>query len=68
MSTDTENPVQQVMTSQHISLKEPEPFNFSKAQEWTDWKERFERYRMATKLHKEAPEEQVNTLIYIMEP
>lgn len=65
------NPGQQIITAmatQRPNLKEPEPFDFSKASEWTDWKKRFERYRIATKLSQESSEEQVNRLIYIMGP
>ena len=31
----------------------PTSFNFSNPSEWPDWKHRFERYRIATKLHKD---------------
>ena len=33
---------------------------------WPEWKQRFERYRIATKLNKEDNEIQISTLIYSM--
>lgn len=44
----------------------PENFSFDKPTEWTDWKRRFERFRVATKLNKENGEVQVSSLIYAM--
>ena len=44
----------------------PPSFNFSNPSEWPDWKQRFERYRIATKLHKDDEDIQVNSLIYAM--
>ena len=43
----------------------PPSFNFSNPSEWPDWKQMFERYRIATKLHKDEGI-QVNSLIYAM--
>ena len=43
----------------------PTNFNFSNPSEWPDWK-RFTRYRIATKLHKNDKDIQVNSLIYAM--
>ena len=44
----------------------PEPFNFSRPEEWTKWIRRFERFRKASGLDAKEDEAQVNTLIYSM--
>ena len=44
----------------------PESFAFDRPNEWADWKQRFQRFRMATKLTKESGEVQVSSLIYAM--
>ena len=44
----------------------PEPFTFSRLEEWTRWIRRFERFRMASGLDKKSTEAQANTLIYSM--
>jgi hypothetical protein len=44
----------------------PEAFDFTKPGAWPDWKERFLRFRLATKLSKEAGDVQVSSLIYAM--
>ena len=44
----------------------PEPFNFSRPEEWTKWIRRFERFRMVSGLKAKGEEAQVNTLIYSM--
>lgn len=44
----------------------PANFPFDKPTEWLDWKQRFERYRLATKLNKDEGEVQVSCLIYAM--
>lgn len=44
----------------------PTNFPFDKPTEWPDWKQRFERYRIATKLHKDEGQVQVSCLIYAM--
>ena len=44
----------------------PEPFNFSRPEEWTKWSRRFERFRKASGLDQKDDEAQVNTLIYSM--
>ncbi|XP_042071854.1 uncharacterized protein K02A2.6-like [Haplochromis burtoni] len=44
----------------------PTSFPFDKPTEWPDWKQRFERYRIATKLHKDEGQVQVSCLIYAM--
>ena len=50
-----------------FKLNPPEQLNFANPSEWTDWKERFTRFRMASKLDKEDDEKvQISTLIYCM--
>jgi hypothetical protein len=44
----------------------PENFSFSNPSEWTDWKQRFARFRIATKLHKEDGQIQISCLIYAL--
>lgn len=44
----------------------PENFTFEKPTEWPEWKQQFERYRIATKLHKDKGQVQVSCLIYAM--
>lgn len=46
----------------------PTNFPFDKLTEWPEWKQRFERYRLATKLNKDNGEVQVSCLIYAMGP
>ena len=43
-----------------------ESFNFSNPTELLDWKERFSRFRMASKLNKDDPEVQIRALIHAM--
>ena len=47
-------------------LSPPENFRFDTPSAWPEWRERFMRYRMAIKLHKEDGEVQVSCLIYAM--
>ena len=49
-------------------FRPPESFTFHKPTEWPAWRARFARYRLATKLNKEAGEVQVSALIYGMGP
>ncbi|KAI2647390.1 Transposon Tf2-8 polyprotein [Labeo rohita] len=44
----------------------PESFNFDRPSEWPTWRQRFARFRTATKLSKEDKEVQISTLIYAM--
>lgn len=44
----------------------PEPLPFDQPSKWPEWRERFERYRIAAKLHRDDGEVQVSTLIYVM--
>jgi hypothetical protein len=47
-------------------LPAPESFNFTQPNAWPDWKERFLRFSIATKLSRETGEVQVFTLLYCM--
>ena len=44
----------------------PTNFSFDKPEEWPEWKQRFVRFRIATKLDKEEGAVQVSSLIYAM--
>ena len=44
----------------------PGEFLFDKPEEWPGWKQRFQHYRIASKLDKEQPFRQVSSLIYSM--
>lgn len=46
----------------------PDSFAFDRPNEWGEWKQRFQRYRIATKLNKGDGEVQVGCLIYAMGP
>ena len=45
----------------------PEPFTFSRPEEWPKWIQRFERFCYATEHHNKEEKMQINTLIYTME-
>ena len=49
-----------------IRLQPPEPFVFKRPDEWPRWKKRFQQFRSASTLDKEAEDRQVNTLLYCM--
>lgn len=44
----------------------PSEFKFESPTEWPEWKQRFRRYRLATKLSTDDGEIQVSPLIYAM--
>ena len=44
----------------------PEPLDFNRPEEWPMWKQRFERFRLCTKLNAETEAIQVSSLIYAM--
>ena len=46
----------------------PEGFDFKRPEEWEKWIRRFNRFRIASELHKESEEIQINSLIYAMGP
>ena len=45
-------------------VQPPEPFTFSRPEEWPKWARRFERFRSASGLAKKDEVVQVNTLLY----
>ena len=47
-------------------FKQPEQFNFLQPSEWPTWSQRFKRFRLAEKLHKEEGDIQVSALLYAM--
>ena len=49
-----------------VKLTPPNSFDFTQPQRWGDWKKRFSRYRVASKLSQDDGEVQVSTLIYCM--
>lgn len=46
----------------------PENFSFNRPTEWPEWKQRFTRFQIATKLTEEDEEIQISSLIYAMGP
>ncbi|KAK7878016.1 hypothetical protein WMY93_031329 [Mugilogobius chulae] len=44
----------------------PSEFRFDRPADWPEWKQRFSRYRLATKLNKDSGDIQVSSLIYSM--
>ena len=51
-----------------MSFKPPSEFDFETPEKWPLWRQRFLRYRMASKLEKESNAVQVSALIYSMGP
>ena len=49
-----------------LQINPPENFTFSTPSNWSKWKTRFERYRIASGLSSKTGKDQVNSLIYIM--
>ena len=49
-----------------VGVTPPEPFPFSKPEEWSRWIRRFERFRIASKLNEEEDNAQLNMLLYCM--
>jgi len=49
-----------------FNIQPPEPFDFSKPNDWTKWIRRFQRFRQASNLSASSEVHQVNTLIYCM--
>ena len=47
-------------------INPPEPLDFGRPDSWPAWKQRYERYRLCTKLNQEDGILQVSNLIYIM--
>ena len=44
----------------------PNPFNFTKPEEWPNWIRRFERFRQVSGMSEKSQSSQVNTLVYTM--
>ena len=51
-----------------MSFKAPAVFDFSTPSEWPQWRDRWTRFNMASKLYKDPQEVQVSALIYSMGP
>ena len=49
-----------------FQVSAPEPFTFSRPDEWPKWIRRFQRFRVASGLSEKDDKTQVNTLIYAM--
>ena len=49
-----------------IQLQTPQPFDFSRPDEWSRWKRRFEQFRYASGLSQESGQRQVSTLLYCL--
>ena len=49
-----------------MAFKPPEKFSFHQPAGWPEWRDRFLRFRVASKLNKEDGEIQVSSLIYSM--
>ncbi|PVD28732.1 hypothetical protein C0Q70_11326 [Pomacea canaliculata] len=47
-------------------FRAPEQFNFSQPNLWPEWKQRFQRFRCASKLDKDDEAVQISALIYTM--
>ena len=65
---DTASPptVRDGATTASFQVTMPEPFTFSRPEEWVKWIRRFERFRVASGLARREGDVQVNTLIYAM--
>ena len=46
----------------------PDEFDFTSPSGWPAWRDRWQRFRLASKQHKETQEVQVSALIYSMGP
>lgn len=44
----------------------PEKLDFTRPEQWPEWRQRFQRYRVATKLNMEDGDVQVSTLLYAL--
>ena len=43
-----------------------EKFDLTQPNRWPEWKQRFERFRVATKLNQESEDVQISSLVYSM--
>ena len=48
-----------------MSFKAPQEFDFSMPGNWPAWRDRWQRFKLAAKLHKETQEVQVSALCCI---
>ena len=60
--------VSEVADGRRFTFNPPQSFSFDRPSEWNDWRQRFQRFRLATKLSKEDGEVQVSLLMYAMGP
>ena len=49
-----------------IQLQPPQPFDFSRPDEWSRWKSRFEQFRYASGLSDKDDARQISTLLYCL--
>ena len=49
-----------------IQLQMPQPLDFSRLDEWSRWKRRFEQFRYASGLSQESGQRKVSTLLYCL--
>ena len=54
------------IVSEVLNLQPPVPFSFSRSEEWSKWKRRFEQYRQASGLVENDEWLQVSTLLYCL--
>lgn len=51
-----------------MAFKPPSEFNFREPNQWQAWKERFQNFRLASKLYKDDDQVQIAALLYSMGP
>ena len=49
-----------------MNLQPPNPFSFTKSEEWPKWKHHFEQYREASGLAEKRELQQVSTLLHCL--
>ena len=54
----------ELMAQIHFQL--PDPLNFHNPEDWPQWKQRFEQFRVASSLVDENAKKKVNTLLYCL--
>ena len=55
-----------MVTSNVVTLKTPANFDFSKPDQWSKWKRRFEQFASASGLDKEEDARRISTLLYCL--
>lgn len=58
--------LKECLLKHHMVSEVERNFDFSHPERWPEWRQRFHRYRIATKLDKEEAEVQIYTLLYSM--